>query len=217
MRTSLHRLCLALPLAALACQGQDASPTDATSAAAELGGSFGAQTATDEAPAFDDAVIGAQELSSPDIAMTDATTMPAGAERMRVAIAWGYLDPHPDATEVVDWSGSIAVTNAGVRVVRKLRFEANDSIVRPRTDIHTIAFDSHTRPAADGLLLEVFTGPSLNPANGDIVLNFASAPITESITLRVGMRLSESFPVDAAGHVLAIHVVRPDEIGRAHV
>jgi hypothetical protein len=206
---------LLLALAVGACTAPDAAPTDSVSEEA-LSASWAGQTTADEAPQFGDPALADATMSGEDPNANDAMTPPLpelpGAERMRVLVVWGYVKPHPDATEVVDWSGSITVANGAVRVVRTVRFEAaTDSIIRPRTDIHTVEFTSKTKPAADGLLLEVFTGPKLNPANGAVTLTFSSAPITSTQTLVVGERLSTSIPVDDAGHVLVFHVVRPDD------
>jgi hypothetical protein len=208
---------LALPVLALGCTGPDTPPIDdGTTTDQVLSASYGGQSTSDEAPLFNDPTLLAPELSAEDPAVSDATGAALASEpgRLRILVAWGYLKPDPQATEVVDWSGSITVANGALRVVRTVRFEpATDMVIRPRTDIHTVEFTSKTRPAADGLLLEVATGPKLDPTNGSVTLTFASAPITNTQTLVVGERLSEVVPVDAAGHVLVYHVVRPDADG----
>jgi hypothetical protein len=215
MRNHLPRLLLAtLPALALtACDGGEPT-SELSDTDANLSSGFGGQTTSSEAPSFGDTAFAATDLATAptDVADTATTGTPAidGAARLRVLVAWGFPKPQPEATQVVDWSGSIAVTNGALRVVRRWHFEPNDDVIRPRTDIHTVEFTSHTRPASDGLLLEGFTGPRLNPTNSTVALTFTSPVITDTITLEKGMRLSEVVPVDAAGHVLSFHVIRPD-------
>jgi hypothetical protein len=207
MRSTKLGILATLPLAAaLGCAADDTATTDDPQVAdTALTASFGGQTETDEAPEFADPAFAQGDLAFEDAAANDPTTAAANATTgIRILVAWGYLRPHPDATDAVDWSGSIQVTNAAVRVVRTVRFEAQDMVIRPRTDPATIAFQSKTKPAADGLVLEVV------PSGAPVALTFASAPITNTITLTPGERLSQVIPVDAAGHKLAYHVIRPD-------
>lgn len=213
MKTAL-RSTLVLPLVlAAACASDDGGETpDLIDEAvqADLGG----VTLTDEAPAFGDATMASAEFTAEDTAVTDTSTdRPelAGARHVRIAVAWGYLRPRPEATAVVDWTGSITAENAGVRVLRRLRFENNDLVIRPRSDVHVVEFESHTRPHADGLLLDVVLAPALNPTNGPVTLTFASAPFTDSLTIEAGMRMTDVKVVDDAGHVVAYHVIRPDD------
>jgi hypothetical protein len=204
---------LFLALLGGACTAPDVETSDSVTEEA-LSASYGGQTTANEAPQFADPALATTPMSGDDPNANDPMTgiLPDGAQRIRVLVVWGYVKPHPDATEVVDWSGSITVANGALRVARTVRFEpVTDTIIRPRTDIHTVAFTSKTKPAADGLLLEVFTGPKLNPSGGAVTLTFSSAPITSTQTLVAGERLSTSIPVDDAGHVLVFHVVRPDD------
>jgi hypothetical protein len=136
-----------------------------------------------------------------------------GARHVRIAIVWGYLRPHPDATEVVDWGGTITVTNAGLQALRTIGFEEDDVIVRPRTDIHTVEFESHTRPHSDGILLDVVIAPALNPSGGPVTLTFETPPYRATLTIEPGLRRSSIVPVDDAGHVVAYQIIRPDADG----
>jgi hypothetical protein len=213
MRHLLSALFFALT-AAGAIAGEDPQELDRL-----LASSFGGLTESDEPPAFGDAELLAPAFQTVDRKVKDDLALPHGdrrdAEHARMLVVWGYLAPHPDATEVVDWSGSITVTNAGLRVLRTIRFEENDVVVRPRTDIHAVAFESHTRPAADGLLLDVVIALSLNPSGGPVTLTFQTAPFRETITIEPGQRLTRIVPVDDAGHVVAYHIIRPDADGCA--
>jgi hypothetical protein len=213
-RTQLSLAC-SLPLALAAC-GSVVSEDSPEAVELAVGSSYGGETAADEAPAFGDQRLAAPEFQVEDAPVTDTTTVRPeldGARHVQIAVVWGYPRPTPDFTSRVDWSGTISVTNAGLRVLRVLRFEDTDVVVRPRTDLHTVAFESVTGPHADGLLLDVVIAPSLNPEGGPVVLRFDTAPYTGSLTIEPGMRLSHVQPVDDAGHVVAYHVIAPDGPG----
>ena len=182
-----------------------------------LASSFGGLSEGDELPDFGDAELQTPAFQ-PDPKFTDPVKLRGGfqrAEHVRIAVMRGYLRPHPGATEVVDWSGGITVTNAAVRVLRTLRFNEEGVIIRPRTDVTTVEFESQTLPHADGLLLDVVIAPALNPSGGPVTLSFNTVPFTSTISIEPGRRLSSIVPVDPAGHVLAYHIIRPDADGCA--
>lgn len=211
------RTAFVLPLAvAAACSTDDLEDQTPDLIDESVQSNLGGATMTDEAPAFGDATMASAEFNAEDPPVADTSTdRPelAGARHVRIAVAWGYLRPHPEATEWIDWSGSITAENAGVRVLRRLRFEQSDMVVRPRTDLHVVEFESRTRPLADGLLLDVVIDDSLNPGNGPVTLTFASAPFTDTLTIEPGMRMTDVREVDDAGHVVAYHVIRPNAPG----
>jgi hypothetical protein len=217
-RLPLVPLAAALPLALVAC-GNVAPETDTPESVAEaLSAPYGGETATDEAPGFGDDAFAMPALRDEDRPIVD----PLGdrldlrdARHLRIAVLWGYPRPHPDATETVDWSGRITAENAGVRVLRTLRFEDSDVVLTPRTDVHVIEFRSHTRPHFDGLLLDVVMAPSLNPDRGPVTLTLDTAPYTGTLTIEPGMRLNRVVTVDDAGHMVAYHVIAPDRDGCA--
>ncbi len=210
MRAMKLGLFMSLPVAvaALGCSADMQPSDDPSSADQSLSASFGGLTATSEAPSFADPAFAEGDLALADPPANDPTTPDpslANAAAVRLFVAWGYLRPHPNATEVVDWSGSISVDNGAIVVAREVHFETHDMVIRPRTDPKVVDFDSHTRPAMDGLVLEI-----LFPQTGTTTVTFASAPITNSITLTPGERLSQIVPVDDAGHVLAYHIIHRD-------
>ena len=215
MRAMKLGLLMSLPLsvAALGCAA-DMQPSDDPAATDQaLSASFGGMTATSEAPRFADPAFDEGDLALADPAANDPTTPDpslTNAAAVRLFVAWGYLRPHPNATEVVDWSGSISVDNGAIVVAREVHFEPHDMVIRPRTDPKVVDFESHTRPAMDGLVLEI-----LFPSDGTTTVTFTSAPITNSITITPGERLSQIVPVDAAGHVLAYHIIHRDR-GACH-
>ena len=164
-------------------------------------------------PAFGDPDLLTPAFQAADRRVFDRAvpfSMRRGVGHVRVAILWGFLAPHPGATETIDWSGSLRVTNAGVRVLRRLTFEEPAVVLRPRTDVHIVEFESQTRPHADGLLLDVVLAPSLNPVGGPVTLTFDTAPFAETIVIEPGMRRSRIAQVDDAGHVVAYQIIRPD-------
>ena len=207
----MRHLLLSLPFALVACSS--VTGDDPASTAETLALSYGGADETDEAPAFGDAELTATEDTPAGDTITDGLPDLARARRVPILIVWGYLRPHPDATETVDWTGTITVENAALRIVRKIHFEDPDVVLSPRTDIKTVEFESHTKLRADGLLVEVILAPALNPVNGQVTLSFNTAPFTDSLVIEPGMRLAQVRPVDDAGHVVAYHVIRPDGDG----
>lgn len=218
MRMNLSSLPIALSLALAGCGSVVADPESPEGVAQAVEASYGGETPTDEQPAFGDPTMTAPAFQTEDRAVADMTTdRPElrDARHVRVAVLWGYPRPRPEATEAVNWSGNFSVTNAGLRVINTIKFEQDDVVIRPRTDIHVVEFESQTKPHADGLLLDVVIAPVLNPDKGPIVLTMNTAPFTGSLTIEPGMRLSRVVPVDDAGHVVAYHVIRPDGDGCA--
>jgi hypothetical protein len=213
--------CSLLSLSLLACGASATTSTDPDPGTVDTGlaADYGGQTMTADTAALADpeAVANFGETLPPTgDPTTDDRADLAGARRVRGLVAWGYLRPHPDATEVVDWSGTLSVTNAAIHLVRPARFEtATDHVIVPRPDIQTLGFDSKTRPAWDGLLIDVVLAPALNPTAGDVVLTLDTPVASESLTIEDGMRGTTVDTVDAAGHKIAFHVIRPDHDGCA--
>jgi hypothetical protein len=210
MRYVLPALCLAL-LAGVSAADEDPGTLERL-----LASPFGGVTDVDESPAFGDEDLLAVERMGEDRKVPDPVPHVGGmrdARRVTIAVQWGYLRPRADATETVDWSGSMRVENAALRVLRTLRFEDSDVVVRPRTDVHTVAFASQTGPDADGLLLEVILAPALNPQGAPVTLTLATAPYTTTIPLEPDACRSGVVAVDEAGHVVAFHFIRPDRDG----
>ena len=140
------------------------SSTDEASTQAAIEQPTGGMTTTDEAPMFgaaDQFQIAAIEATAAvdDAAATDpnVTAMIAqtGAAQLRVAIVWGHLPPDATITAVTDWSGTIAVSRGALVVRHTIGFEAATDRLLPRPDLRTVAFDSKTRPFADGLALTI--------------------------------------------------------------
>ncbi|MFH0900487.1 MAG: hypothetical protein V2A73_07645, partial [Pseudomonadota bacterium] len=193
-----------------------------------LEGDFGEMSEENEEQNFDDPAMVDEEIEGGDTDAADDTldTDPtanaaendtANVHRARVLLLWGRLHPQPKATDVTDWSGKISVANGAVRVLRLVRFEKGDHIVRPRSDIRTLDFASATAPGRDGLLLEVVAHPSLNTDGGKVKLTFDTVPIKYELVLEQGMKPVDLVKVDEVGNAFAYMILppRPVEICEA--
>lgn len=171
-----------LPLALLALTacvdaGTTSIPETSEEVTSALEKENGGLTMDDEAPLFGaDAVFDAAAIEA-DTAETDAmapevTGMEAqpGVRIRNVMIVWGQLPADPNTTAVRDWSGRLDLNRGGMMIRRRIAFEqATGDRILPRTDRTRIDFISHTRPAADGLVLTI-VDPS--PAAGPLVLTY---------------------------------------------
>ncbi len=178
--------------------------------------SYGALTEADEDEAFGDEELTDDPSLSREgdevddgSAVTDAedalTTAGVPLRRLTVSVVWGHLLPDFEETEVTDWSGTISVENAVLRVRRLIQFDANDSISRPRSSAREVAFTSHTKPAYDGLLLEVVTR-----ANGEApVLSMDTPAFTGSLVLDSDTPLSGRQVLEN-GNAIVYHIFRAD-------
>jgi len=188
-RFSLFAVFACSALASVACGGAsnattpEAENTDQTEAA--LDQKDGALTDAAESP--DPAFSAVPEFTA-DLADTEDMTVEAaklpGATSYHIALLWGHLpaandDSDTDADPMpVDWTGAVSVDGGGIRLVRTLRFDARDSIERPRTDRTKLAFTSHTLPAVDGLFLRVVI-----PAGGSTLLHFNTSALDTDVDL----------------------------------
>lgn len=156
-----------LPVALLALTAcvshQDSLPTTSDDVTSAIEKENGGLTMDDEAPQFDSADLFEAAAIEADAVETDAMAgqvadMQAQPNvRVRnVLVVWGRMPVDPNATEVRDWSGRLEVNRGGMLIHRRIAFEqqTGDRIM-PRTDRTRIDFISHTRPAADGLVLTV--------------------------------------------------------------
>jgi hypothetical protein len=168
--------------AATACT-TDSSIADENEVASAIELDNGGFDTADEAPLFGapdhyelanleaDATFG-DEMEA-DTAMADMRDI-AGAVSHRVLVAWGQLPPDRNQPNAKVWTGALQLTRGGMIVRRVVGFEnATDHVIRPRTDRNTVAFESVTRPFADGLVLEV-VDPTPGDGNG-LVLSYHGA------------------------------------------
>jgi hypothetical protein len=128
-------------------------------------------------------------------------------QRLRVAAVWGQLPPSRDAEAARDWSGRIEVSRGAIVVRRRIGFEEATDRILPRDSLTSIAFESMTRPFADGLVLEVLADADL----AGITLSYV--PTTGA---RLDLRLSDlvAGPVatdrDALGNRNEVTALRRD-------
>lgn len=182
---------------------------------------YGALSEADEESDFgDEDLSSAEDLNeeedtevSDDTANSDADVAEAEADpalrKMMIAVMWGQLRPRPMMREITDWTGHISIDNGALRVLRTLRFERGDHLVR-RPNAHVVPFVSKTAPHADGLLLEVILHPRLATNDGPPTLSIETAAYSDSLVLQPGMRLSRAVRVDDLGNAVAYHIFRPN-------
>lgn len=190
-----RRVALVVPLALMAgcnlltdARNSDTSSNEAWEQSTNLSGEFGGYDFEAELPAFGDTEIlkmdgqeASVELSGEDRSIVDEP----GAFALR--IVWGQLEGNRDATEPVDWSGSISVTSGAVAVLRTIAFEYPHDHLLHRDSRQELGFVSHTLPHYDGLLLVIKDG-----GDPEATLTFATGPLNETI------RLSELRDIDRA-------------------
>lgn len=228
-RPSDATLILLLAAAAAFLGGCGDSPLDTggaadapPEAAIDLAQAWGGLTDTDEAANFGDPELG--RLAAIPAPVTDplagdprvmAQDAAPGREVVFLRVVWGHLARNAeDSTAAglhVEWDGQLA-TSSGVLLVQNLiKFEGQDSIVRPRTDPQILAFASDTYGGVDGILVRVVFNPDSTDA-GDL-LTFATAPLTVSFPL-VGLAdLDTVLAAGGPGHGVAFTAVEDDRRG----
>ena len=140
----------------------------------------------DEQLAFDTAAI---EPSTPvaDTMATDERVQTLERQvdgaRIRLAIAWGRMPPDREAETGRNWSGSLTLSRGAMVVGRTIGFEETTDRLLPRTAPETVAFESVTRPFADGLILRILDP---DPTAGPLTLTYTSADAAHTFTLDLG-------------------------------
>lgn len=173
---------------------------------------FGGFEPTDEASAFGDSEMADEFGDDTDVAdtyaadagMTDILNPanPAdGVEACFLRITWGLLEGDSTATDVIDWSGSAQVSKGTLLVLKKIKFEGNDSIVRPRESRQLVEFNSQTKPHFDGLLLAIVNKDS-SDEEGTFTFTAGDFSITLGFSELDSLELLES--VGSLGHQVSI-------------
>ena len=190
------------------------SPSDAEkkedAPTAPIDQEFGGFNTSDESEAFGDNIIATEfeddesesDLLDSDPSLeTDLNNPKIDVYFLR--ITWGLLEGDSTATEVVDWSGKAEINKSTLTIMKKVRFELNDKIVRPRADRRTVEWISQTKPHFDGICLTIIDNDT---AKSDVagVLNLTIGAYTKtfSFTELDSMNLLE--PVGANGHEVSI-------------
>ncbi len=173
----------ALACAAVGCTGNvPADDGEVAAISAALEQQNGGLTMTDEAPAFNDAAsFAAADLPEPEQAFSDAMEASApvkadlgtpGMSVVRVAMLWGQIPANPENQKVVDWSGTISINRGALLVRRVIRFEDKTDKLLPRTDKQSVSFTSMTRPANDGLRLDIIDPTPAKEASEPLTLSY---------------------------------------------
>jgi hypothetical protein len=212
--TSGFRLFAAgLTVACVAGCSDPASDRDATPAGdtweqeTNFTDALGGYTFDDEAEAFGDPALQAIEIAERAVSGGDPDSLPADSTgaAFAVRIVWGQLEGNRNATRLLDWSGSLQSSPGTLTVLRIVAFERlHGDRVLPRTDRHVVAFESHTQPSFDGLVLLVRPADPLAPGE----LTLSTGPLTHTWTydeLRGGEQVIR---VDDAGNAVSIAGVR---------
>lgn len=131
---------------------------------------FGPYTPTNEAPGFGDVDLlssAAAESDAGDPFAADAEVARAlnggaGVPAYVLRITWGMLAGDSTVTEGTDWSGYAQVSNGVLAVLKTVRFEPGDYLVRPRESRQRLDFVSRTSVHFDGLALVIVNNDSQN-------------------------------------------------------
>lgn len=213
-------LALLLTIPTVACTTESSAPDDdnleGVTESLEL--ENGGYDTADEAPLFaDDALYAAADIEA-DAAVSDAmATDPviADLERNPAAVArnvivmWGRMPADAEGTPR-NWSGELRLSRGAMVVRRRIAFEDVTDRVLPRTRRDMVAFQSATRPHADGLALTV-----LDPTPSDaspLVLTYVSADGTATYPIDLGALEDGAVAVDAGdgNQIIAIAHRRRD-------
>jgi hypothetical protein len=213
----------ALVASAAGCMNNGTDDLATTEAAIEQ--PTGGLTTGDEAPMFgaeDQFQTAAIEQTAAvdDTAAADPTVTAmiaqANVAQLRVAIVWGHLPPDPTITTPTDWSGTIAVSRGALLVRHTIGFEPATDRLLPRPDVRTVAFDSRTRPFADGLALTI-VDPT--PAGDRLTLTYTPASGATPIVYQVADLLKGPVSVDvgSGGDRMVAAALRHDACAQGFV
>jgi len=174
---------------------------------------FGGYESNDETTAFGDSEIADEfgedevvaDAFATDTDITDAlnpgTAAVDGVKACFVRITWGLLEGDSTATDGINWNGSAQVSKGTLVVLRKIRFEDNDSIVLPRTDRQLVEFISDTKSHFDGLLLAIIDNDSTDEEG---TFTFTAGDYSKTLTFSELDSLELIEPVGALGHEVSI-------------
>jgi len=174
---------------------------------------FGGYESNDETTAFGDGDMadefgedeGVADTYATEAGMTDVlnpgTAAVDGVKACYVRITWGLLEGDSTAIDAINWNGSAQVSKGTLVVLRKIRFEDNDSIVLPRTDRQLVEFNSNTQPHLDGLLLAIIDNDSTDEEG---TFTFTAGDYSKTLTFSELDSLELIEPVGALGHEVSI-------------
>ena len=181
----------------------------------DLDQSYGGLEYRDEPVAFGDTELLAElahlgEIGEEDsLAGEDAGLRGDDVRRTWVRILWGRLDGRPEDVlggavpdRLVDWTGTISVSEGAVALSRIIRFESPWDHRLPRSDRQRLGWVSHTGPHFDGILVCVLSRTdSTGEASGE--LTFRTGPLTETFDIAELDGLDERIAVDEDGNAVS--------------
>lgn len=174
---------------------------------------FGGYTTEDENFAFGETDMAADfaedaEAADPVAAEADVVTAmttetDSGIKAYFLRVTFGLLEGDSTATEVIDWSGSAEVSKGTLVILKTIRFENGDYIVRPRESRQRFEFVAFTKPHFDGFALAIIDNDTSNSdVEGTFTLNAGSYSKTLTFSELDSLELLE--PVGDLGHEVSI-------------
>ncbi|MFQ5633555.1 MAG: hypothetical protein ACE5I1_32720 [bacterium] len=221
---TLFALTLAAAFGFTACQKSDPFSSIGDESVDEneiiLESEFGNYDTSNEAPAFGDPELAAKDgedatvsdIASSDPAVMDAMSDESGVPAIFLRLGWGHLHGDSTESETTDWSGSIEVNKGVLAVLKKIKFERNDHIVRPRENRQKFEFVSTTKPHFDGLALAIIDKDT-SDVEGTLTINAGPYSRTFTFSELDSMELIET--VDDKGNEFSI-VSRSKTVHRFH-
>lgn len=197
-------LCISAMVGLVACEND----TDGDGAS-DLELDFGGFDTGDEAIMFDDgqgyaddgmaegdveddaADDGTEEDAAETLADTeDAIADGDGDEDERGAlfalrVIWGRHPVDPSATNPVVWNPTLTTDCGVLSVVRRIKLEADEGVVRPRTDAQSVSVTSTTLPAWDGIALVLAVPAAELECAETGYVRFASDAVGEELTVPI--------------------------------
>jgi hypothetical protein len=152
---------IALITAFAGCSKNPAEPSATNAAGLNLNTPTGGYTSSNEAPGFGDPILdpalsGEKPYADPMYDSTvDSMRSNLAVDWYHFRAQWGHLVPDTAESTWTDWSGSLTINRGALVLRRTIKFEDNDSIL-PRTDRRKIEWVSRTRPASDGIAVDIF-------------------------------------------------------------
>ncbi|MCI0514385.1 hypothetical protein L0128_14305 [candidate division KSB1 bacterium] len=173
----------------------------------QINGGF---TTTDESEAFGDPTLAtefADDAAEVDLMETDpkvATDLNNPKIKVHfLRIAWGLMKFDSSATQIVDWKGKAEINKGTLLVLKRIRFENDDYIVRPRKNKQSVEWVSFTQPHFDGVALAIMDNDtSKKNIAGQFTLS--AGAYTRTFTFDELDSLKLVVPVGNNGHEVAI-------------
>lgn len=183
---------LTLLMALLLAAGCSKSPADdgSSSTGLNLTDEFGGYLATAEKPAFDDpALIAEAELNegeeyddpillSPGMDAVVADTL---GSFYHLRALWGRLCFDTASTDVVDWTGSLTISDGAMIIRRTIHFELGQDYIPTRTDRQLVEWVSFTTVHNDGIMIDIHIPDTVDIAT--VSLDFTTGPYSRTFAL----------------------------------